>query len=1484
MKKFLSFLLAVFMIVSVMVPMLTFLVSAEGSVDESADIVSEYPELVITEVHSNAVTGVDIYNHLVGGNATDESKFLASTMFTRSDSQDTHFAPVYVAAGASVSGLYVKNTDWVTSAVTFDAASGNAVEGVHYYRRYDYNSLDSNECVEFIEIYNSGSEPVNLYDYQIAKDYGAFERGGTPVYVDLYGGTLASAAHGQYFKRAGNITEFEEGVVYYTKSNATTYVPANMNVAPDASMTYYYEVEEGAFVENPSEEEGAWLQPGQVAVLWNYNQRAWKAQLTAEIFQAYYSTRYAYGQNWDEILFLGMDGNSSGDRYYPQNHNNGKASDLWQGSYIYGIVHDSVVNSTPDEIYREDLWTSWVLCSYYLGIPYSDSFVLQETVIGVTKVVDQGFLVYDQTIDEYVPVSQSGGTADKNGKAVAGVQYYKPSVSESWKNGSSSRSVNFLYGLDASGNMKEGRAYTLNSSTLSPGLLDNIQTAVLPNYSKNVDALNKTPGIVITEVVPDNGTSDAYEYVEVVNTSGAPLNIFDYSFVAHPDNFQGYFDQFFNKILPIIPGEYGSILASSGVTKYQDGYVDLAPTNVTYQNGWLQPGEAAVLWAFTADSYAEQATFARFRAHYDIDENVKVFAMDADGTNTRTGRPQRQDLQDIGLMMFGLVANNKLIWANNMYTSDPILQPITYSSGKTHSTNRGISINDCESFVLCAPLHVVFQNVSIGTDYGYQYVWRNIQGGTNKCGAYLRMSYTTNTGGSDFSGTGSVVTDVWKASPGRLIAEQKTDMIVDATKDRYVVYMQDFNGYGTVTGYEAVAEKLGLSGVLANTALNDAHNANIEATESVGTSFLEIRNGKLYINNKGNADDYMTLMSDDVLGLLDDQNFTIEYSMTYDANSINNQNGYSGILYNFDASNMTYGASIVRVSGYGNNAVSLGGNLIDIDDGEGNANSIATKSLTGVPTLYERLYGDMDSISGFYETLDGSVMLAGKPITVRIDVDRENGVTVTVNDVIVSSTAVAGEEGAAQWKQFVDTANGTDLVLMTSENISVSYDYITVYTDGDMIRSANEGLYGNGFMITEFHSENATFKSMEITNVSDVAMNLYDCMIVTTSTQTTNGALQTWNRAIKLYSDSPVSSYDSQYKNLKHISNPSSCMVQPGESVVVWILSDIESHADENGRVTINTNDFRNYYKELGNEKLTEVDEKGNAVVKVVVAYDQSESDNYLAYGLTKKTNFYSAIHNPYFSNVFSAITPQSDAEYSLGYVSQDKYALVAALSFTNMGEIVEKDDEGNVTNVINVYAHQSILNGLTDAGVENTSASVNASNTGASVSFRAAIDAAYYNRMVELFGEDNITYGILIARADSAMKANTMRPYLLDAADVSYINDNEDLRIVATSTRRSVYGNSHAVDAGFYSITYSAMAYMTIETQAFGAITKYAESAYHQSVKQIAATAMVQYVDTATAKAEMAANPAVKYYEISAGQWSLYTREQIARLDVLCK
>ena len=65
MKRFLSFSLAVLMVVGVMIPFLTLLISAEGEggeADPVNSVTSEIPHLIITELATNAVSHSSVFD------------------------------------------------------------------------------------------------------------------------------------------------------------------------------------------------------------------------------------------------------------------------------------------------------------------------------------------------------------------------------------------------------------------------------------------------------------------------------------------------------------------------------------------------------------------------------------------------------------------------------------------------------------------------------------------------------------------------------------------------------------------------------------------------------------------------------------------------------------------------------------------------------------------------------------------------------------------------------------------------------------------------------------------------------------------------------------------------------------------------------------------------------------------------------------------------------------------------------------------------------------------------------------------------------------------------------------------------------------------------------------------------------------------------------------------------------------------------------
>ena len=1184
MKKFLSMLLAVLMVVGVMVPTLTFFVGAEGAGEEEKTV-SEIPELIITELCMNAYGNTEIYSTLDPETAMPLEK---------------HYQQVTIPVDTNVSSGYFEKTVGANGVVSFvKTTDAKAVAGKTYYWE---SNLASNhtEIVEYFEVYNASDKPINLYDYKFVRDTDAALDNSTVKFVDMKPGAVEGTKHGEYFKYVGTgngalAGGFESGVTYYTKNEAT-YTPVAAGSAPQAGVAYYVLATEGYHFVNPDYEEGV-LQPGQLAVVWNYNDASWKTYSDEDIFKSFYSDYYSpkteenpngkrdyYNCDLysDDLLVIAINSVIANPHYGDET--GGFWLDEW-GQYYYGIVPDGVT-STNDSA-RYDQWTSWVFWGSHAGINVSSSLIKQTVAVGVDSVLDKGYVVKTSIEGEYRVPSFADGTADENGLAVPGIEYYQPSLNSNdnsnLSNKVNGRTIHYLYGLDDTVPMKEGVAYTIYSGDLTPGILNNVQKFVLPNYGTGLNTKTETPDIVITEVVPDNVGDDDYEFVEIVNTSDRALNVFDYSFVAN-GSYNAYTNEYFNKVDPIIPGDIGNILAAEPGSIYYKN----APTNVDYASGWLQPGETAVLWSYYNSCYIKALTFADFRNYFGLSESVKIFAMDTDNT-AYSGRSERQNLGNTGQYIYGIMANENMDWYGDVWTSNPVFTPITYyESGLTHATAAGLPLELCESFVLCAAPFVSFAHASPGEDYGYQFTWKTVEGTPNRFGIYVDMSRLTAVGGSvggtytKFSGTGSVATGEWKASPGTLIEAQKTEVTVGDAENRYVFYMQDFNGK-TASGYEEVAALLGITGVTENSILNEEHLNNVLMTEAGGTPFLELRDGKLYVNNKGKSDDYMLLMSDEVLAAYRDKDFTLEYSMTYAADSTNAKNGYSSVLYHFDGSTLTYGAPIVRISGYGHNAVVRNGAMISVEDAAGSTNSMANTAVNGNNplTLYERLNGNINSVSGYSNTVDGSVLMAGTTMRVRVDVSRTTGVTVSINGVVVSETYKAAESLTfAEFSIFMEETLGSDLAMITTPDISVAYDYITLYTNTltlDADKMDIPSLYitelnvsgGNNFYVKGSTEKTSLtwIEYIEIANGSNEPVALKDYVVVGTAK---NGLLHNGNNQKWLSDQDNVYLTDwlgtGDYKAKLEKSNSGTCdkwynpseneaVLQPGEVAVIFVVN-----------------------------------------------------------------------------------------------------------------------------------------------------------------------------------------------------------------------------------------------------------------------------------------------------------------------------------------
>ena len=163
------------------------------------------------------------------------------------------------------------------------------------------------------------------------------------------------------------------------------------------------------------------------------------------------------------------------------------------------------------------------------------------------------------------------------------------------------------------------------------------------------------PDWIITEICPDqqgmdgntNGytsdvTADCFEFIEIYNNSGRELNLYEYALTYNGSGRTSEkFEHQITEYTPIKGGDYldGSNLIPTEPTK-PFGDLSNRPTNP--DTCTVAPGEVVVLWMMYLEAYqgrfndGKGMSMADFRAHWNIPDDVKVIAVDANG-NTKNG-------------------------------------------------------------------------------------------------------------------------------------------------------------------------------------------------------------------------------------------------------------------------------------------------------------------------------------------------------------------------------------------------------------------------------------------------------------------------------------------------------------------------------------------------------------------------------------------------------------------------------------------------------------------------------------------------------------------------------------------------------------------------------------------------------------------------------------------------------------------------------
>lgn len=279
-----------------------------------------------------------------------------------------------------------------------------------------------------------------------------------------------------------------------------------------------------------------------------------------------------------------------------------------------------------------------------------------------------------------------------------------------------------------------------------------------------------------------------------------------------------------------------------------------------------------------------------------------------------------------------------------------------------------------------------------------------------------------------------------------------------APRTTYSIYQQDFESLSTDVAKKELLHLLGWY-------IPDSETGNDIADYSVVTvGSGENANKVLRVSTKApvgiNTDSVVTIFDGDPMAIVRKGEFTLSYQLTY-RRGTENTDGFSTIIYNYNGKGgtiagkdaKTYGIAAIRASGTGYNGVyypiSGGSTMALIEDAPGTSwmsmGNRYTKS-GEYPSLYARLFLDNAEQEGDV-TLSGSDVFVDVTLNVRMEYSYSHGVSVYINNVLVSETT--GSSGskysnAATWNDFVTHTSGTAIALLTKPGVVADIDNISV--------------------------------------------------------------------------------------------------------------------------------------------------------------------------------------------------------------------------------------------------------------------------------------------------------------------------------------------------------------------------------------------------------------------------------------------------------
>ena len=255
-------------------------------------------------------------------------------------------------------------------------------------------------------------------------------------------------------------------------------------------------------------------------------------------------------------------------------------------------------------------------------------------------------------------------------------------------NGGNGRHTEIIYGFSYASDAREGLP-ARNSAKPSVGKLTELQKesfkATVGDYAKpdlvisglvantyNSKARTATafesPTLTGTQV---SAGANAFEAIELTNTSGKALNLYDYAlFRSSSMNNQDIINVPIVSKMDLVPGNPVTKVEVEGGANNSAYYNWMAEKgNVNPAEMTVEAGETVIVWSYYTDSYQSGATLADFREYYGLADSVKVVIYDCNNNNEKGGNSDLKagNLANSNTYVYGVMKKNVAADAEGFY-------------------------------------------------------------------------------------------------------------------------------------------------------------------------------------------------------------------------------------------------------------------------------------------------------------------------------------------------------------------------------------------------------------------------------------------------------------------------------------------------------------------------------------------------------------------------------------------------------------------------------------------------------------------------------------------------------------------------------------------------------------------------------------------------------------------------------------------------